>query len=138
MEACRSSSFDKLRIRIVGLAFAAAALFATGTWPAHACTCRDRTAAEIVAAADVAIVGTVTEVRRTGPGPDATVIATVSVSRIIKGRIHRQIQLRTRGNSAACGVEFTEGMVVRIAADKLSDGLNTNLCMMLKGPIPAE
>jgi hypothetical protein len=132
-----NSSFDKLRMRIMGLVLLASALSAFAT-PATACTCRDRTAAEIVAGADVAIVGTVTEVKRTGPGPDATVIATVTVSRIIKGRIHRQIQLRTRGNSAACGVEFTEGMIIRIAADKLSDGLNTNLCMLLRGPIPAE
>ena len=132
------SSFDTLRMSIVGMALLAATFFIVLANPAMACSCRDRTAAEIVAGADVAIVGTVTDVKRTGPGPDATVIATVSVSRIIKGRIHRQIQLRTRGNSAACGVEFTEGMVVRIAADKLSDGLNTNQCMILRGPIPAE
>lgn len=108
------------------------------TTPASACSCRDRTAAEIVAGAEVAVVGTVTEVKRTGPGPDATVIATINVTRIIKGRIHRQIQLKTPGNPAACGVEFTEGMVVRIAANKLNDGLNTNLCMILRGPIPTE
>ncbi len=133
-----NSCFDGLRMRNVELALFATAFVALAAVPANACTCRDRTAAEIVAGADVAIVGTVTEVRRTAPGPDATVIATVSVSRIIKGRIHRQIQLRTRGNSAACGVEFTEGMVVRIAAEKLSDGLNTNQCMILRGPIPAD
>lgn len=120
------------------LSLAAAALVAVAATPADACTCRERSAAEIVAGADVAIVGTVTEVRRTAPGPDGTVIATVSVARIIKGRIHRQIQLRTRGSLEACGVDFTEGMVVRIAADKLSDGLNTNQCMILRGPIPAE
>lgn len=130
--------FDGLRMRIVGLELLAALVLTFAASTAHACTCRDRTAAEIVAGADVAIVGTVTEVRRTAPGPDATVIATVTVSRIIKGRIHRQIQLRTRGNPAACGVEFTEGMIIRIAADKLSDGLNTSQCMVLRGPIPAE
>jgi hypothetical protein len=119
-------------------ALLAFAFFALAATPAQACTCRERTAAEIVAAADVAIVGTVTEIRRTGSGPEATVIATVSVSRIIKGRIHRQIQLRTRGNPVACGVEFTKGMTIRIAADKLSDGLNTNQCMILRGPIPAD
>ena len=106
--------------------------------PAGACTCRLRTAAEIVAAADVAVVGMVTDVRRTEAGQNGTVIATISVSRIIKGRIHRQIQVRTPGNSTACGVDFVEGAVVRIAADKLNDGLNTTLCMVLVGPIPAE
>ncbi|MGL4439129.1 MAG: hypothetical protein ACRCUE_07650 [Bosea sp. (in: a-proteobacteria)] len=140
IENCASSlSFcGRLRMRISAAALIAAAFLSLAATPASACSCMPRTAAEIAAGADVAIVGTVTEVRRTGSGPNATVIATVSVSRIIKGRIHRQIQLRTPGNAAACGVEFTEGMTIRIAANKLSDGLNTNLCMVLRGPIPAE
>jgi Mn2+/Fe2+ NRAMP family transporter len=125
-------------VRSIAVAGLVSVLLALSATTARACSCRDRTAAEIVAGADVAIVGTVTEVKRTGPGQDATVIATVTVSRIIKGRIHRQIQLRTRATTAACGVEFMEGMIVRIAADKLSDGLNTNQCMILRGPIPAE
>ena len=120
------------------VALTAAAFLALAHTPAQACTCRPRTAAEIVAAADVAVVGMVTDVRRTEAGQNGTVIATISVSRIIKGRIHRQIQVRTPGSSAACGVSFVEGMVVRIAADKLNDGLNTTSCMLLVGPIPAE
>ena len=120
------------------VALTAAAFLALAHAPAQACTCRPRTAAEIVAAADVAVVGMVTDVRRTEAGQNGTVIATISVSRIIKGRIHRQIQVRTPGSSAACGVSFVEGMVVRIAADKLNDGLNTTSCMLLVGPIPAE
>ncbi len=116
----------------------ATAFLALAHTPAQACTCRPRTAAEIVAAADVAVVGMVTDVRRTESGQNGTVVATISVSRIIKGRIHRQIQLRTPGSSAACGVTFVEGAIVRIAADKLNDGLNTTLCMLLVGPIPAE
>ena len=136
------SSFNGLRMRMVGAGSMATALLALAHTPAYACTCKPRTAAEIVAAADVAVVGMVTDVRRTEAGKDAghggTVIATISVSRIIKGRIHRQIQLRTPGSETVCGVTFVEGTVVRIAADKLNDGLNTTLCMLLVGPIPAD
>ncbi len=123
---------------MVGAALMATAFVALAVTPAQACTCKPRTAAEIVAAADVAIVGMVTDVRRTEAGRNGTVIATISVSRIIKGRIHRQIQLRTPGSETVCGVTFVEGAIVRIAADKLNDGLNTTLCMLLLGPIPAD
>jgi hypothetical protein len=123
---------------MVALGLLAAVVLAFASTPAQACTCKPRTAAEIVAAADVAVVGMVTDVRRTEAGRNGTVIATISVSRIIKGRIHRQIQLRTPGSETVCGVTFVEGAVVRIAADKLNDGLNTTLCMLLVGPIPAD
>ncbi len=110
-----------------------AALFLLlSAWQALACSCLPRTEDEIIEAADVVVVGVVTEVRRL-PG-EPMVLATISVGRIVKGRVHRQIQVRTRENTAACGLPFQQGRIVKVAANKLSDGLNTNLCMALKAP----
>jgi hypothetical protein len=117
-----------MRLAATILAVLLAAIFAA---PAYACSCRPRTEAEIIEAADVVVAGEVTDVRRRGPSGSGTVIATIDVARIIKGRIHRQIEVLTRDNSAACGVNFEKGQRVRIAASKLNDGLNTNLCMAL-------
>ena len=99
---------------------------------ALACSCRPRTEAQIIESADVVVVGAVTAVRRL-PG-DNLVVATIEVARIVKGRVHRQLQVRTRDNSAACGVDFAEGQRVRVAATRLNDGLHTNLCMALSPP----
>jgi hypothetical protein len=111
-----------------------ATLVAVGSSPALACSCLPRTEAEIIASADVVVAGKVGEVRRTGPTGSGSVLATIEVTRIIKGRVHRQIQVRTRDNPAACGIDFQPGSVVRVAAQKLHDGLNTNLCMALAAP----
>ena len=114
--------------------FGAAAFMLASQMPALACSCLPRSEAEIIEAADVAVVGKVGEVRRTGPSGAGGLLATIEVTRIIKGRVHRQIQVRTRDNAAACGIEFKSGSVVRVAAQKLNDGLNTNLCMALAAP----
>jgi hypothetical protein len=114
--------------------FAVAALALIGATPALACSCLPRSEAQIIEAADVAVAGKVSDVRRIGPAGSGSVIATIEVTRIIKGRVHRQIQVRTRDNPAACGIDFQTGSVVRVAAQKLNDGLNTNLCMALAAP----
>lgn len=114
--------------------FAVAALALIGATPALACSCLPRSEAQIIEAADVAVAGKVSDVRRFGRAGSGSVIATIEVTRIIKGRVHRQIQVRTRDNPAACGIDFQPGSVVRVAAQKLNDGLNTNLCMALAAP----
>ena len=119
-----------------GTAFALALALTVGCLPgvARACSCAPRSEVEIIDAADVVVAGMVTDVRRIGAQGSGTVIATIDVGRIIKGRVHRQVQIKTRDNSAACGVSFTKGALVRVAAQKLNDGLNTNLCMALTAP----
>ena len=115
-------------------AFTVAVLAVVITSPALACSCLPRSEAQIIEAADVAVAGKVGDVRRIGPAGTGRVIATIDVTRIIKGRVHRQIQVRTSDNPAACGIDFQPGSVVRVAAQKLNDGLNTNLCMALAAP----
>lgn len=119
-----------MRLSAFSLAFVA--LLALFALPAIACTCLPRSEEQIIEAAEVVVVGVVTEVRRLPA--EQSVLATISVGRIIKGRVHRQIQVRTRDNSAACGLFFQQGRIVKIAANKLNDGLHTNLCMALKAP----
>lgn len=92
-----------------------------------------RSEAAIIEAADVVIAGKVVDVRRAGQG---SILATLDVARIVKGRVHRQIQVRTPDNPAACGLDFAEGQLVRVAATRFNDGLNTNLCMALSPPSP--
>ena len=99
---------------------------------ALACSCRPSTEAQIIENADVVVFGEVTGVRRL-PGEGA-VVATIDVARIVKGRVHRQLQIRTPDSSAACGVSFLEGQRLRLAARRLNSGLHTNLCMALSPP----
>jgi hypothetical protein len=116
------------------LATGAALLAMIAASPALACLCLPRSEAQIIEAADVAVAGKVSDVRRIGRAGSGSLIATLEVTRIIKGRVHRQIQVRTRDNPAACGIDFQPGNLVRVAAQKLNDGLNTNLCMALAAP----
>lgn len=81
----------------------ALALFAA---PALACSCLQRSEEQIIDAANGVVVGIVTEIRRL---PDVrTILATNSVGRIVKGRVLRQITVRTPNNSAACGLSFQQ------------------------------
>ncbi len=99
---------------------------------ALACSCRPRTPEQIMDAATVVVDGKVTGVAHDG----GRLAATISVARIIKGRVGRELIVRTQDSSAACGIAFTPGQLVRIAADKLNDGLWTNLCLALPAPKP--
>jgi hypothetical protein len=119
----------RLALLAIVAAFAAAA-----AGPSLACSCMPRTEAEIIDSADVVVAGKVMEVRQIGPVGSGTRLASIEVSRIVKGRVHRQIQIRTPDTSAACGLDMPLGAVMRIAARKLHDGLHTNLCMSLRGP----
>lgn len=105
------------------------------TAPALACTCRPRSEAQIIADADVVIVGRVEAVRRL-PGEAGMLAATIDVARIVKGRVHRQVQIRTRDSWAACGLPMEVGQRMRIAARKLNDGLHTDICQALSPPQP--
>jgi hypothetical protein len=111
----------------------AAALLALTAQPAWACTCQPRTEDEIIAAADVVVAGVVESVRRL-PGEAGMLAATIDVARIVKGRVNRQIQVRTRNSWAACGLPLEAGRRVRIAARKLNDGLYTDVCQALSPP----
>lgn len=117
--------------RAAAALLALAALLAAAP-AALACSCRPRTEAQIIESADVVVVGAVTAVRRLSG--ESLVVATIEVARIVKGRVHRQLQIRTRDNSAACGVTFSEGQRIRVAANRLNDGLHTNLCLALSPP----
>ncbi len=114
------------------LALGAALLAALQANAALACSCRPRTAEQIIEAATVVVDGKVTGVARDG----GRLAATISVARIIKGRVGRELIVKTQDNSAACGIALERGQIVRIAADKLNDGLWTNLCLALPAPKP--
>lgn len=97
-----------------------------------ACSCRQRTPEQIIEAATVVVDGKVLGVASEG----GRLAATISVARIVKGRVGRELIVKTQDNSAACGIAFKPGQIMRIAADKLNDGLWTNLCMALAAPKP--
>jgi hypothetical protein len=110
---------------------AAFALLGAAESPAFACSCRPRTEAEIIAASDVAVVGRVTEVKRGRADGAGVTTATLSVSRVLKGKAGKRVMIRTPSSSAACGVNFTRGETMRVAATRGPDGLSTTLCMAL-------
>jgi hypothetical protein len=101
---------------------------------AMACSCQPRTPEQIIEAATVVVDGKVAGVVR----ERGRITATIKVARIVKGRVGRELVIKTQDNSAACGIALTPGQIVRIAADKLNDGLWTNLCMALAAPKPRQ
>ena len=117
------------RVKVVSL-LGVIALAMVQASAAQACSCRPRTPEQIIEAATVVVDGKVMDVARS----DGRIAATISVTRIVKGRVGRKLVIKTRDNSAACGLSFTAGQIMRIAAEKLNDGLWTNLCIALPAP----
>ncbi len=97
---------------------------------AQACSCLPPTEASVTAKADVAVGGTVLRTWRVGGLMTGRRYATIRVNRIYKGRVPRVIQVETRTNSAACGVNFEIGRSYRFGASARGRNYSTGLCSL--------
>jgi hypothetical protein len=118
-----------MKHRILLFAAAIGALVITAQ-AAQACSCRQPTLASVSANSDVVLSGTVLAVRRVGHSQFGRLFATIRVGKIYKGRLPSTITVETRGNSAACGVNFKAGQQVRFGASSNGRNYATGLCSM--------
>lgn len=95
--------------------------------PALACSCAQSSREEVIASSDVVFTGVVEKVERDGFWNAAT----VRVTDVAKGTVDEQAIVTTATNSAACGVAFTVGQSMEIAAIQRKDRFHTSLCSQL-------
>jgi hypothetical protein len=111
------------------LAFAIACLLLTPSL-AQACSCISIAPEGFRQQAAVIVEGRVLGLKREGD-INGRVIARIAVSKLVKGTAPRTVTVTTRGNSAACGVEFRRGQNGEFLLSRENGRFNTNLCMML-------
>ncbi len=103
-----------------------AALVTLASLPALACSC-----APVGPGAPEA--DTIIEGRVAGIYPDSggkpEILATIAVTRILKGSAGPRALVRTASSSAACGVSFQVGQTVHVALRRAARGYTTNLCL---------
>jgi hypothetical protein len=97
---------------------------------AHACSCMRVSPDGFRQQAAVIVEGKVMSVKREGD-INGRVIARIAVSKLVKGQAPRTVTVSTRGNSAACGVEFTKGQRGEFLLARQNGRLSTNICLML-------
>jgi hypothetical protein len=97
---------------------------------AEACSCIRIAPEGFRRQAAVIIEGKVIGVKREGD-INGRVIARIAVSKLVKGNAPRTVTVTTRGNSAACGVEFQKGLTGEFLLARENGRLSTNLCLML-------
>jgi hypothetical protein len=95
---------------------------------AMACSCRSVTEASVKARSDVALEGRVLKTWVIGGEVSGRRYATIRVTNRIKGRLPRTIRVVMRTDSAACGVNFEVGQIVRLGATIEGRNYSTNLC----------
>lgn len=95
--------------------------------PAFACSCAPVTRDEVVNDSDVVFTGTVEKVERSGLWN----VATLKVHDVEKGTVDEEAKVTTGSDSAACGIEFTVGKKLEIAAIQRKDRLHASLCGQL-------
>ncbi|MGL5138540.1 MAG: hypothetical protein ACRC7G_12315 [Beijerinckiaceae bacterium] len=97
---------------------------------AEACSCI-RIAPEGFRQQAAAIIeGKVMGLKREG-GDNGRVIARIAVTKRVKGETPRTVTVSTRGNSAACGVNFTKGQTGEFLLARMDGRYSTNICLML-------
>jgi hypothetical protein len=80
--------------------------------------------------AAVIVEGKVIGLKREGD-INGRLIARIAVSKLIKGTAPRTVTVSTRGNSAACGVEFKRGQKGEFLLARNGGRFETNLCLMI-------
>jgi hypothetical protein len=98
--------------------------------PSLACSCSRIAPEGYRMQAAVIIEGKVINLKREGD-INGRVIARIMVDKQIKGRVDKTVTVTTRGNSAACGVEFRKGQTGEFLLSRENGRLITNLCLML-------
>lgn len=95
---------------------------------AIACSCMpDYGRSEAIADADVVFRGKVTKVEEAGFWKQAT----MQVEAVEKGEAGREVLVTTAKDSAACGIDFTVGKEMEIAAIQRKDRLHASLCSQM-------
>jgi hypothetical protein len=108
----------------------AVAFFLVAPSFAQACSCARIAPEGFRAQSDVIIQGRVLGVKREG-GINGRLIARIAVLKPVKGRTSRTVTVTTRGNSAACGVNFEPGQRGEFLLSRDRGRYTTNLCMMM-------
>jgi hypothetical protein len=80
--------------------------------------------------AAVIIEGKVLGIKREGD-INGRVITRIAVSKLVKGEAPRTVTVSTRGNSAACGVNFTKGQTGEFLLSRDNGRFTTNSCLMI-------
>ena len=117
-------------MRIIPTALLAASVALTASaGAALACSCIPYgSAAEQLAATDLAFKGRVVGAQSTGPDMART---TFRVTEVLKGPKVRTVGVSHRLDGAACGVRYRKGQTVWVFADRAPDGRwRTGLCAM--------
>jgi hypothetical protein len=109
------------------LAFALMLLFPS---LAQACSCVRISPEGFRQQAAVIIEGKILGLKHEGD-INGRVIARIAVSKLVKGNAAKTVTVTTRGNSAACGVEFRKGQTGEFLLSREQGRLSTNLCLML-------
>ncbi len=112
--------------RCVGVALA----FLLGPSLAHACSCIAIAPEHWRRQAAAIVEGKVLGVKREGD-LNGRVVARIAVSRQVKGSTPRIVTVTTRGNSAACGYNFSPGRTGEFLLARERGRYTTNLCLML-------
>jgi hypothetical protein len=97
---------------------------------AHACSCMRIAPEGYRQQAAVIVEGKVMNVKREGD-INSRVIARIAVSKLVKGSAPKTVTVTTRGNSAACGVEFQKDRKGEFLLSRENGRLSTNLCLMI-------
>ncbi len=82
----------------------------------------------MLASADIGVEGKVIRVRTFPRGGAGRIVATIRVTKVLKGRVPRTIRVETRESSAACGVNFVVGERYRFGAYATGRNYSTGLC----------
>jgi hypothetical protein len=97
---------------------------------AFACSCMRSPPETIRENAAIIIEGRVTNVQREGD-QNGWVTARIEVTKPVKGSTPGTVNVTTRGNSAACGVNFTRGQTGEFLLTSQQGRYTTNLCLMM-------
>lgn len=96
--------------------------------PALACSCApDYDRAHAIDDADVVFNGKVTAIDDAGFWKQAT----MEVLAVEKGKPAKEVRVTTAKDSAACGIDFTIGQTMEIAAIQRKDRLHASLCSQI-------
>jgi hypothetical protein len=97
---------------------------------AQACSCMRIAPEGYRQQAAVIVEGKVMNVKREGD-INGRVTARIAVSKLVKGNAPKTLTVTTRGNSAACGVEFQKGKAGEFLLSRENGRFSTNLCLMI-------
>ncbi|MGB5372929.1 MAG: hypothetical protein WBN15_04030 [Polyangiales bacterium] len=99
------------------------------TSEARACSCMKVTPSEGLSASYAVFTGEVTEIEPNTATRFGGIEITLRVTRVWKGDIGEQVEVRTAGNSAACGYSFVKGETYLVYVDRdEAEPMRVSLC----------